>query len=104
LRDTNRALQQTVANPAWAGISQDLKATAAQVRRLAEDPALPALLARADQITRRIDRLLASRENELGNAVDNLLEISENLKELSAVLKRDPSTVLFSRPAPALQR
>ncbi|HEX4586102.1 MAG TPA: MlaD family protein [Burkholderiaceae bacterium] len=104
LRDTNRALQQTLANPAWAGISRDLQATAAQARKLAEDPALPALLARADQVTRRIDRLVASRDNELGEAVDNLLELSENLRELSEVLKHDPSAVLFSRPAPALQR
>jgi hypothetical protein len=104
LRDTNRALQQTVANPAWTAVSQDLQAAAAQVRKLAEDPALPALLARADQVTRRIDRLVASRDSELGDAVDNLLELSENLRELSEVLKHDPSAVLFSRPAPALQR
>jgi hypothetical protein len=104
LRETNRALQQTVSNPAWAGTAQDLQATAAQVRRLAEDPALPALFARAEQLSRRLDRLLASRDTELGAAVDNLVQISENLRQLTDVLKRDPSAVLFSRPAPALQR
>ena len=56
LRDTNRALQQTVANPAWTSVGRDLQATAAQVRKLAENPALPAMLERADQVMRRIDR------------------------------------------------
>jgi len=104
LRDTNRALQQTVGSPAWTSISRDLQATAAQARKLAENPALPALLERVDQVTRRIDRLLASRDSELGTTVDNLLEISENLRQVSELLKRDPSAVLFSKPAPALQR
>jgi hypothetical protein len=104
LRDTNRVLQQTVGSPVWASASQDLRATAAQLRKLAEDPALPSVLARVDQVTRRIDHLLASRDSELGDAVDNLLQISENLRQLSDVLKRDPSAILFSRPAPPLQR
>jgi MlaD protein len=104
LRDTNRALQQTVANPAWANVSQDLQATAHRVRRLAEDPALPSLLAKADQVTRRVDRLLASRDAELGDAIDNFAQISENLRQLTDLLKRDPSAVLFSRPAQPLKR
>jgi paraquat-inducible protein B len=103
LRETNRALQQTVASPAWAHISQDLQATAAQARRLSEDPALTSMIARADQVTRRVDRLLASRDSELGDTVDNLLEISENLRQLSEVLRRQPSAILFSKPAPPLQ-
>jgi hypothetical protein len=104
LRDTNRALQQTIGSPAWANVAKDLQATAVKVRQLAENPALPSVLARADQVTRRIDRLLASRDAELGATVDNLMQISENLKQLTDVLKRDPSAVLFSRPAPPLQR
>jgi paraquat-inducible protein B len=104
LRETNRALQQTVASPAWANVSKDLQATTLKVRQLAENPALPSLLARADQITRRVDRLLATRDAELGETVDNLMQISENLKQFTEVLKRDPSAVLFSRPAPPLQR
>lgn len=104
LRETNRSLQQTVASPAWANASRDLAATTQRVRQLAESPTLPALLARADQITRRIDRLLASRDTELGDTVDNLKQISENLRQFTEVLKRDPSALLFSRPPPALQR
>jgi paraquat-inducible protein B len=104
LRDTNRVLQQTIASPEWAGISQDLRATAAQTRKLAEDPALPALIARADLVMRRVDRLLASRDGEVGEAVDNLLQVSENLRQLTEVLKRQPSAVLFSSPPAPLPR
>jgi len=104
VRDTNRALQQAIGSPVWGGIAQDLKATAAQTRKLAEDPALPSLIARADQVMRRVDRLLASREGELGEAVDNLLQVSENLRQLTEVLKRQPSAVLFSTPPAPLQR
>jgi ABC-type transporter Mla subunit MlaD len=104
LRETNRVLQQAVASPAWTNAARDLQATAARIRRLTEDPSLPSLLARADQVTRRIDRLLASRDTELGDTVDNLHEISRNLRQLSETLKRDPSVVLFSKPAPVLQR
>lgn len=104
LRETNRALQQTVASPAWASASQDLQTAAAQVRKLAEDPAIPSLLAGADRVTRRIDRLLAARGAELGDTVDNLQQTSENLRQLTDVLRRNPSTVLFSRPPPPLER
>ncbi len=104
LRETNRVLQQTVGNPAWANASRDLQATTARIRKLAEDPSLPSLLARADQVTRRIDRLLASRDTELGDTVDNLHQVSQNLRQLSETLKRDPSAVLFSKPPPPLQR
>ena len=104
LRDTNHALQQTIGSSAWVRISQDLQATAARARKLAENPALPALLERADQASRRIDRLLASRESEIGSAVDNLAVVSENLRQLTEVLKRDPSAVLFSRPPTPLRR
>jgi paraquat-inducible protein B len=104
LRDTNRSLQQTVGNPAWSTIPRDLQATAAQVRKLVENPALPAVLERTDQITRRIDRLVASRDRQLGDTVDNLLQISQNLRQVSETLKHDPSAILFSKPAPALHR
>jgi paraquat-inducible protein B len=104
LRDTNRALQQAIASPLWTGISQDLRATAAQTRKLVEDPALPSLIARADLVTRRVDRLLASRDAEVSEAVDNLLQVSENLRQLTEVLKRQPSAVLFSSPPAPLQR
>jgi ABC-type transporter Mla subunit MlaD len=104
LRETNRELQQTVGSPVWASSAQDLQATAAHLRKLAEDPALPSLFGRADQVTRRVDRLLAGRDSELGDAVDNLLQLSENLRQLSDQLKRDPSAVLFSRPTPELKR
>jgi len=104
LRETNRALRQTVANPAWGDITHDLQAAAAQTRTLLQDPALPAVIARADQVSRRVDRLLASRDAELGEAVDNLSQISENLRQVSEVLRRQPSAILFSPPAPALQR
>lgn len=104
LRETNRELQRTVASPAWANVSHDLEATTHRVRQLAENPALPSLIARADQISRRLDRLLATRDTEVGETVDNLLQISENLKQLTDRLKHDPSAVLFSRPAPPLQR
>ncbi len=104
LRDTNRTLQQAIASPVWTGIAQDLKATAAQARKLAEDPALPSLIERADQVTRRIDRLLATRDSELGDAIDNLSQVSENLRQLTEMLKRNPSAVLFSTPPAPLSR
>lgn len=104
LRETNRALRQTIANPAWMGVAKDLQAAAAQVRRVAEDPALPSLVRHTDQIARRVDHLLASREGQLADVVDNLQQLSENLRQLSEVLKRQPSAVLFAAPEPALHR
>ena len=104
LRDTNRTLQQAVASPAWTAMAQDFRATAAQTRKLAEDPALGSLIARADQVTRRIDRLLATRDGELGEAIDNLVQVSENLRQLTETLKRNPSAVIFSTPPAPLSR
>lgn len=104
LRQTNRTLQHTLASPALGTGLQDLQAAAAQARKLTADPALAAAIARADRITRQLDRLLAGRSAEIGDAIDNLREISDNLRDFSETLKNQPSAVLFSRPAPPLER
>ncbi len=104
LRQTNRTLQQTVGSPAWTGIAQDLQSTAAQMRSLTADPALTTMIVRAEQAARRVDQLIASRDSEMGDAIDNLLQVSENLRQFSAALRDRPSAVLLSSPPPPLPR
>ncbi|MSP37815.1 MAG: MCE family protein [Deltaproteobacteria bacterium] len=66
------------------GISGELPETSAQLR----------------QSLRRLNRLLASQQNEIQNTMENIRSISENVKELSEDSKRFPSQAIFGAPPP----
>lgn len=49
---------------------------------------------------RRTDRLIQNREHNLGNILQNVERISEDLGEFMVTLRRYPSWVLFGEPPP----
>ena len=55
---------------------------------------------RTDAILEDIDKKTKAITNELQDTSENLRVTSENLQKLSDSLKRDPSDLIFSKPAP----
>ncbi|MCF7973050.1 MAG: MlaD family protein [Phycisphaerae bacterium] len=46
----------------------------------------------------RIDRLIATKSPQIDRVLDDTREISENLKQLTESLNRNPSSIIFSKP------
>mgnify|MGYP001301028707 CR=1 FL=1 len=111
LSETNRALQQIVANPAWRQLPSDASATLASARRLLESERLPQTLDRVtktletfDGAAQRLDRALVGPERDLPLILDNLRQTTENLRDLTESLRRSPRAVLFADPPAPLER
>ena len=68
------------------------------LRRTAESPALTNSLVQLDQTLRRIDQLVAGKDNDIQSALDNLRVLTGNLRELSENAKRFPAQLLFGEP------
>lgn len=67
-----------------------------------QDDPLPANLPLVvDQLyttLQRIDRLIATKSPQIDRVLDDTREISENLKQLTESLSRNPSNIIFSKP------
>lgn len=61
---------------------------------------LPEVIAQLHTTLRRIDRLIASKTPQIEQALDDARAISENLKQLTGTLSRNPSEIIFSKPPP----
>ena len=97
-RESNRQLHTLVADPALASAPADLAASARRARELLENPELAQSLNRLNQSLGRVDRLLAGRDQEIATLVENLNDISVNLKTLSESVAQHPAGLLFSAP------
>ncbi len=61
---------------------------------------LPEVIAQLHTTLRRIDRLMASKTPQIEQALDDARAISDNLKQLTGTLSRNPSEIIFSKPPP----
>ena len=68
------------------------------LRRTAESPEITNSLVQIQRTLRRLDQLVAGKENELSVSLDNLRALTENLRELSENAKRFPAQLFFGEP------
>ncbi len=64
------------------------------------DANIPAVTAQLKGTLERIDKLIASGRPDVEQSLENLRDISANLKDLTESLKRHPSEAIFSQPPP----
>lgn len=102
LRQSSARLNTILSDPALASAPADIAAAAQRTRQLLEKPELASAIQRLDSSLARIDRLLASRENDLGTTLDNLRDVSTQLRGLTEQLNRYPGSLLAD-PPPAYQ-
>ncbi|MDQ6618886.1 MAG: MlaD family protein [Pseudomonadota bacterium] len=98
LRATNSQLRQTLANPAWQKLPDDASAALARVRAIVDDPNLPRALSSMSRTLGRLDRIFGGGEADLSTTIQNLRQITDNLRDLTEDAKRYPANVLFGRP------
>ena len=98
VRDSNRAIRELLGRPEINSAIKDLAAAVAGLRRTAEAPALTNSVAQLERTLRRLDQVVAGKDDDLEVALSNLRALTENLKELSENAKRFPAYLLFGEP------
>lgn len=98
LRATNAELRKTFASPVLQKLPDDAAAALARVRAILDDPNVPKTLAHLSQTLGRIDRILTGGEADLAVTVENLRQITDNLRDLTEDSKRYPANVIFGEP------
>ena len=106
------SLDKTIVDANVPGVSAEVKGLFAEARQtneklqglLAEpqtdawQSSIPEAVARLNRALARIDNLVASEQPQIDLILVNILQISENLKELTELLKTHPSELLRSSP------
>lgn len=97
-RTSNRQLQALLGDPALQSAPGDLAASAKRARAILENPEIPQAISRLNQTLGRIDQLVGSRDQAIAAMLDNLNDISANLKALSESAQRHPAGLLLGAP------
>jgi len=84
-RLTNQNLQELLKKP---------EETSSQIANVA------VMVANLNKALLRIDRLLSNQTPQIEQTLNNLREVSEDLKDLTSELKQHPSQLIFSEPPP----
>jgi ABC-type transporter Mla subunit MlaD len=104
LRDSNAELRKTLANPALQRLPDDAAAAVARIRALVDDPNLPKSINSLSRTLGRIDRILGGGEADLTVTLENLRQITDNLRDLTEDAKRYPANVILGEPPPKPER
>ncbi|HVO88500.1 MAG TPA: MlaD family protein [Casimicrobiaceae bacterium] len=103
LRQSNAELKGILADPGFKQIPGDTAATMQKLREFVSDPKLGTSVAHMERTLSRIDRLFGGGEPDLARTIENLRQITENLRDLSEDAKRYPSNVIFGAPPRPLE-
>ena len=104
LRKSNAELQATLANPAFKKLPESADQAIQKVRDLVGDPRLASSIAHMERTLARLDRIFGGGEADLTTAIENLRQISDNLRDLTEDAKRYPSGVIFGAPPRPVER
>ena len=104
LRATSAELRTTLANPTLQKLPDDAAAAIARLKAVADDPNLPKTFQHLSRTLGRLDRIVSGGEVDLTLTVENLREITDNLRDLTESTKRYPANVLFGGPPPKPER
>ncbi len=104
LRKSNAELQATLSNPTFKKLPESADAAIQKVRDLVADPKLASSIAHMESTLSRLDRIFGGGESDLTSTIENLRQISDNLRDLTEDAKRYPSNVIFGAPPRPLER
>ncbi|HYT95724.1 MAG TPA: MlaD family protein [Casimicrobiaceae bacterium] len=104
LRKSNAELQATLTNPTFKKLPESADAAIQKVRELVADPKLASSIAHMERTLSRLDRIFGGAESDLTTTIENLRQISDNLRDLTEDAKRYPSNVIFGAPPRPLER
>jgi ABC-type transporter Mla subunit MlaD len=97
-------LNKLLANPALQKLPEDTAAAMARVKEMVSDPKLARALTNMERTMTRVDRLLGGGEADLATSLENLRQITDNLRDLTEETKRYPANLFFGAPPSPLER
>ncbi len=98
LRQTNQRVGAILDNPAFKTLPGNTDATVLQAKKLIEDPNLASAIAHMQRTLARLDRIIGGGESDLSTTLENMRQISDNLRDLTENAKRYPAGVIFGQP------
>ncbi len=98
IRTSNERIQKLLDRPEIDSMLKDGSGALAGLRRTVESPEMTNSLVQVQRTLRRLDQLVAGKENDLAVSLDNLRALTENLRELSENAKRFPAQLFFGEP------
>ena len=98
LRTTNQKLAAILDDPAWKKLPTDADAAVVQVKKLVDDPNLARTLMHLQSTLAKLDRVFGGGERELSVTLQNLRQITDNLRDLTEEAKQYPSRVILGEP------
>jgi paraquat-inducible protein B len=112
LRGTNQRIRQLVKDANVPGVTGEMKGFFAELRGTnqrirglltspdpnTESVNLQQIMVRLDSILERIDRETSNKMVDIDRFIRNMRAISDDVKELTAMLKKDPAEIIFSQP------
>jgi paraquat-inducible protein B/uncharacterized coiled-coil protein SlyX len=104
LRKSNAELQATLANPSLRKLPETADQALGKIRDVANDPKLAASIAHLESTLSRLNRIVGSGETDLAATIENLRQITDNLRDLTEDVKRYPGNVIFGAPPRPLER
>jgi len=111
LRQAVKTIDQAVDAMDAGRLSQEMSGALEEIRKLTASLRLPpsdgdglgSSAGQLHQSLRRLDQILGSSQGGLPEPLDNLRAVTENLREMSELLKNQPSQVLFGAPPRAAE-
>jgi len=100
LRASNAKLAAILDDPALKRLPGTADATLVAAKKLVEDPNLTSTIAHMQRTLARLDRIVGGGEADLSTTLENMRQISDNLRDLTENAKRYPSSVIFGGPPP----
>ena len=104
LRKSNAELQATIGSPAFKKLPETAEGAIADVRKVVSDPKIASSIAHMDRTLTRLDRIFGGGESDLTRTIENLRQITDNLRDLTEDVKRYPGNVIFGAPPRPLER
>jgi paraquat-inducible protein B len=102
--DSNRRLQDWLDRPELEGTLTDAATAMSNLRQATSNPALTNSVVQLERSLRRLDALLAGKDEPLQASLESLGVASENLRELTETARQYPAQVLFGEPPPPVHR
>ena len=101
VRASNAELKKMLANPAFAEAARRRRGgDCARARRWSTIRTSRAASQNLSRTLARLDRILGGGEADLSTTLENLRQITDNLRDLTEDAKRYPANVLLGGPPP----
>jgi ABC-type transporter Mla subunit MlaD len=104
LRASNAELKDLLAKPSLQKLPDDAEAAMARIKDMVSDPKLAKSISNLERTLTRVDRIFGGGEADLASSIENLRQITDNLRDLTEESKRYPASLIFGAPPPPLER